>query len=631
MKKLFCSLFLMLSMMSYAQQHQVVVGDMDNNSKLSVGDVAKLVATVKGDLPVQTINLLDYAYATDNTKVVGTWRNQSGTEITFSADGKCSLGTGYTYECHPFQGFILINDASGKLVKVYNLYRAESTYLILGEVGGTKAFDYYYTGASFVSTITMSQSTATMNSGASLQLSATVSPADAHDATMKWKSSDTNVATVDQTGKVTAKAGGTVTITATANDGSGKSATCKVTIVQLVTKVALNYTTLTVGQGYNFKLDATVTPTDANNRELTWTSSNASTVMVLDDGVFYGKAAGTATITAKAKDAGGKSATCKVTVLSAAPTSISLSKTSVSLKPGESTQLTATVLPSGAAGVTLEWKSSNTSVATVDQTGKVTAIASSGTATITATLAGLTTTTTIKASAQVTISDNTLDGTFSVSSTKKVQFTKSNLWWDGSAYHFEANQTDYPTEWNASHVGHFYWTSSKDYQSGNANYMPYAQSYRYSSQSTSDSFFCGEANPLTVDGTSGCFALRESEWDYLISSRTNASSLRKYGVTVGGKANCLIIAPDGFSSTLKSSYTLDEVSSLGLVCLPAAGVRDGSSFYDAESWGFYWSSTPDSSSSGDAGYLYFDSGNVGTNYDSRRYRDHSLRLVRLAQ
>ncbi len=628
MKKLFCSLLVMLSMMSHAQTQQVVVGDMNDDGKLSVNDVTTLVSTLAGKTAQRTLTVGADPYLTDNSKVAGTWRNQSGTEITFSADGKCSLGTGYTYEYRPFQGFILINDASGKLVKVYNLYRAESSYLILGEVGGTKAFDYYYTGASFVSTLTMSQSTATMNSGATLQLSATVTPADAHDATMTWKSSNTSLATVDQTGKVTAKAGGTVTITATANDGSGKSATCKITIVQLVTKVALSYTTLTVGKGTTFNLDATVTPTNASNRELTWTSSNTSAVMVLDDGVFYAKAAGTATLTAKAKDAGGKSATCKVTVLSASPSSISLSKTSVSLRPGESTQLTATVSPSGAAGVTLVWTSSNTSVATVDQTGKVTAISNSGTATITATVAG---STSIVASAKVTISNNTLAGTFSVSATKKVQFTKSNLWWDGSAYHFEANQTDYPTEWNAKHVGHFYWTSSKDYQSGNASYMPYAQSYSYSSQSTSDKFFCGEDNPLTVDGTSGCFALSQSEWDYLIRSRTNATNLRKYGVTVGDKKDCLIIAPDGFNGTLKASYTLDELSSLGLVCLPAAGFRYGSSFGSAESWGVYWSSTPDSSNSYDAWILHFGSDYVNAYSYYYRYDGQSLRLVRLPQ
>ncbi|MCQ2196745.1 MAG: hypothetical protein MJZ60_04390 [Bacteroidaceae bacterium] len=225
---------------------------------------------------------------------------------------------------------------------------------------------------------------------------------------------------------------------------------------------------------------------------------------------------------------------------------------------------------------------------------------------------------------------NLIDGTFSVSSTKKVQFTKGNLWWDGSAYHFEANQTDYPTSWNANHVGHFFWTSSKDYLSGKTSYMPYAQSCDYSSRSNIDKFFCGEENPLTVDGTSGCFALSNDEWGYLIYTRANASSLRKYGVTVSGKVNCLIIAPDGFSSTLKSSYTLDEVNSLGLVCLPAAGSRNGSSLDRAEYGAGYWSSTLIGSLN-NALYFEFYSSNVDSNVAFSCSYGFSVRLVRLAQ
>lgn len=628
MKKLFCSLLLMLSMMSHAQQQQVVVGDMNDDGKLTACDVTTLVSTILGGTPQRTLTVGADPYLSDNSKVVGTWRSQSGTEITFSADGKCSLGTGYTFENRPFQGAILINDASDKLVKVYNLYRAESTYLILGEVGGTKAFEYYYSSSSFVSGITMSQTTATMNTGASLQLSATVTPADAHDASMTWKSSNTNLATVDQTGKVIAKAAGTVTITATANDGSGKSATCKITVTQLVTKVALNYTTLSVGKGNNFNLTATITPTNASNKEVEWTSSNTSAVMVLDDGVFYAKAAGSSTITAKAKDGSGKKATCKVTVLSAAPTAITLSQTSVSIKPGETTQLTATVSPSGAAGVTLIWKSSDTSVATVDQTGKVTAKGAEGaTATITATVAG---STSIVASATVKIS-NLLSGTFSVSATKKVQFTKANLYWDGISYKFEANQTDYPTEWDPNHVGHFYWTNLADYQSGNASYMPYAEVYSYSSQSTTDKFFCGEENSLTVEGTTGLFVLSQSEWKYLFSNRTNANNLCKYDVTVDGKHNCLIIAPDNFVGTLKSSYTLDEVNSQGLACLPADDTRSGTYIGPAENWGTYWTSTPSGNSPGYAYRPKFDSTQLYTNANGQRDYGRNIRLVRLAQ
>ncbi len=255
----------------------------------------------------------------------------------------------------------------------------------------------------------------------------------------------------------------------------------------------------------------------------------------------------------------------------------------------------------------------------------------SGTATVTATVAG---SSSIATSAKVNIADNMIEGCFSVSSSKKVEFSKGNLWWDGSAYHFEANQTDYPTSWNANHVGYFYWTNLTDYQSGNAAYMPYAEYYSFSNQSTSDKFFCDESNPLTVEGISGFFALSQSEWDYLISSRNNASNLCKHGVTVDAmtdsKKNCLIIAPDNFSGTLKSSYTLDELSSLGLVCLPAAGYRDGSSFYGIEQWSTYWWATPAPSESYRASQLETYADHIRT-VNGFRSDAHNLRLVRLAQ
>ncbi len=188
-----------------------------------------------------------------------------------------------------------------------------------------------------------------------------------------------------------------------------------------------------------------------------------------------------------------------------------------------------------------------------------------------------------------------LDGVFSVSNNKKVQFTRGNLYWNGSTYRFEVNQTDYPKTWNPKHVGHFFWTNITDYQSGNAAYMPYAENYTYSKRSKTDRFFCGEANPLTVEGVSGCFALAKSEWDYIINKRSNAKKLHNFGVKVGDKENCLIVAPDKFTGTLKSSYTLDEINSLGLLCLPSSGFRNDTKLAYAGMWGYYWYSTPNSS------------------------------------
>ena len=192
---------------------------------------------------------------------------------------------------------------------------------------------------------------------------------------------------------------------------------------------------------------------------------------------------------------------------------------------------------------------------------------------------------------------------------KKVRFTKSNLYWDGSAFHFEANPTDYPTTRDASHIGHFFWTKTL------AN--SYASSYNESGDS-SDRFFADgsdEAHKLTADGVSGLYVLSNAEWNYLLEYGTC-----KRGVTVGDKANCLVIAPDDFTGEIADSYTLDELNAAGFVCLPAAG-----NCYDGVvgaqgaqgAYGNYWSSTPNTSYY--AYVLSFNSGVQGVFDDDRSY------------
>ena len=147
------------------------------------------------------------------------------------------------------------------------------------------------------------------------------------------------------------------------------------------TSVALNKTTLTLDIGKTSNLRATVYPSNASNKKCTWSSSNTSVATVDSNGKVTAKASGTATITVKT--ANGKTASCNVTVqaVQAVPTSVSLNKTSLTLDVGKSYTLTKTVSPSNAV-TSYAWSSSNTSVATVDSNGKVTAKAS-GTATIT--------------------------------------------------------------------------------------------------------------------------------------------------------------------------------------------------------------------------------------------------------
>jgi uncharacterized protein YjdB len=219
--------------------------------------------------------------------------------------------------------------------------------------------------------------------GSTLQLTVTVLPEDATDKTITWTSSDPTVATVNKNGLVTPVAAGAATITATTNDGTNLSATCAVTVVIPAASIALNKTESTLAVSAQEQLIVTVLPEDATDKTVTWTSSDPSIATVDENGLVTAVATGVATITATTNDGTNLSATCAVTVIIPA-TSIALNKTETTLAVSAQEQLIVTVLPEGATDKTVTWTSSNPTVATVDENGLVTAVAT-GAATITAT------------------------------------------------------------------------------------------------------------------------------------------------------------------------------------------------------------------------------------------------------
>ena len=227
--------------------------------------------------------------------------------------------------------------------------------------------------------VSLNRASAALVEGESVTLVATVTPDFVKDKTVTWNSSNTAVATVDASGKVTAVGIGTATITATVGD---KKATCEITVAELVIPVetiSLNLTSAALLEEEVITLVATVTPDDATDKIVTWNSSNTAVATVDANGKVTAVAAGTATITATAGD---KTATCEVTV---AELVVSLNRASAALVEGESVTLVATVTPDFVKDKTVTWNSSNTAVATVDASGKVTAVGI-GTATITATV-----------------------------------------------------------------------------------------------------------------------------------------------------------------------------------------------------------------------------------------------------
>ena len=165
--------------------------------------------------------------------------------------------------------------------------------------------------------ISITLSDASVNVGAMVMLKLTVMPYNATNKAVNWSSDNTAVATVNSRGYVYGVSAGTATITATAVDGSGVYGSCTVTVNNVaVTSVELNKASQNLREGVSFKLTATVNPSNATNKAVTWSSNSTSVATVSSDGTVQGVSNGTATITVRTED-GGLTATCIVTVMPA--------------------------------------------------------------------------------------------------------------------------------------------------------------------------------------------------------------------------------------------------------------------------------------------------------------------------
>ena len=277
---------------------------------------------------------------------------------------------------------------------------AEGNAVITATAGGKSATCAVSVKKSVVAvtSVTLNKTSLNMTKGQSETLTAIVTPDNATDKTVSWSSSDATIASVDQNGRVTALKSGSATIMAKAGE---KSATCSVTITTPVESVSLDRTSVNLEEGQTTTLVATINPNDADEKTVTWTTSNAS-VATVTNGVVTAVAEGNAVITATA---GGKSATCAVSVKKSvvAVTSVTLNKSSLSLRVGENETLIAKVLPDNATDRMITWTSSKEDVATVDSSGRVTA-KSVGEASITASAGGK------SATCSVTVDNNSIPG-----------------------------------------------------------------------------------------------------------------------------------------------------------------------------------------------------------------------------
>ncbi len=164
--------------------------------------------------------------------------------------------------------------------------------------------------------VTVTPTNQTINVGNTFTITPTVTPDNATDKSIIWTSSDDTIATVDDNGKVTALMEGTATITATTNDG-GFTASCVITVVKRegrVTGITVTPISKTASVGEIFFVTPYITPVDAEDKSVTWSSSNPSIATVDSNGKVTAIREGVVTITATTND-GGLKATCTVTVI----------------------------------------------------------------------------------------------------------------------------------------------------------------------------------------------------------------------------------------------------------------------------------------------------------------------------
>ena len=310
----------------------------------------------------QVLSVQFYPEDTNDDRTVQ-WESSNPSVLSVSEDGTAAAN---------HAGTAVISAVCGE-------FRAEETFTVTVPVTG----------------ITLDKSSLELLKGGSAALSATVLPEDTtEEKTVYFSSNNTNIATVDQNGNVTAVGAGSCTVTA--SHGSF-SASCTVNVKAPMTGIALDKADITLVQWESAKLTVNYQPWDTtDDRTVRWTSSDAGIATVDGSGTVSGVSPGECTVTAQV---GSFSASAHVRVNAYVPVeSVGLSIWETTLTwYGQTVKIDAWVNPSGATRPWISWSSSNPSVASVSSDGTVTA-AGRGNAVITATADG------VSAYCQVTVS-----------------------------------------------------------------------------------------------------------------------------------------------------------------------------------------------------------------------------------
>lgn len=167
----------------------------------------------------------------------------------------------------------------------------------------------------FVESVRFKKSIINILKGQTQTLTVAVLPVEASNKNVKWTTSNPNVATVDGTGKIRGIATGVTIITVTTEDGR-KTANCSINVTQAISKINLNASNATLAKKASIKLEATITPKNAANKNVTWTSSNTNIAVVDNKGKVTAISPGYTKITVAAADGSNITSNCMIKVLS---------------------------------------------------------------------------------------------------------------------------------------------------------------------------------------------------------------------------------------------------------------------------------------------------------------------------
>lgn len=503
---------------------------------------------IKFPSSLTTIDAFAFMYCSNLQKVI--FNGTKSLKLSLSCLNTESISEVYCYTDIPPTGsdksiFSSKTLSSGKLYvpsNLVSLYSTTNPWSNFSNIIGIKIY---------AETIALNLSNVTMDEGQSRQLTATIGPSYVTEKNITWTSSNNAVATVSSNGLVKAVSEGSAVITAKCGDVSAKC-TFKITkpIIN-ASKITLNTTSLTLEIGSSELLTALVEPSNTTNPTVTWSSSDKAVATVTDDGLVYAVGPGNAIITAQC---GSVKATCNVKVPEPfiPVTDITLNMNSMSLKVGDTAQLTATVKPTNATDKTILWSSADPSIATVSETGLIKAV-DAGSTVIIATCGDL--------SAECSINVS-----YPIINPSKITLNESNLNlyigsdWQLTAVVEPVNATDKTVTWT----------------SGNEDIVTVSQSGMVTALGIGETTVTAQCGPVSAS----CSVVVSEAPVYPAMILLNYESLV---LSIGSKEQLLaIILPENTTdktvSWSSSDPSVATVSETGLVC----GVSDGTAVIRAE-------------------------------------------------